>query len=123
MPASSAFEIVRQQLADPDAQWSLGTFGAIAEFMRDPDEPAEVQNTNRMCSVVTARGGIRLEDRAGLRPVAFETMTTQAWSQRVAFCLPEGESAMNRRAAVAARWSVDHPMSWTVAVRDDGTPT
>ena len=36
----------------------------------------------------------------GLRPVAFETITTQGWSQRVAFCLPEAESAMSRRAAL-----------------------
>ena len=48
-------------------------------------------------SVVTPRGGIRLEARPNLRPIAFETITTQAWSQRVAFCLPETESAMSRR--------------------------
>ena len=39
---ASAFELIEAQLADPDAQWSLGTFGAIAEFMRDADEPAEI---------------------------------------------------------------------------------
>ncbi len=49
---------------------------------------------------MTARGGIRLEARPNLRPIAFETITTQAWSQRVAFCLPEAESAMNRRAVL-----------------------
>ena len=95
---ADVFELISTQLADAQAQWSLGTFGAIAEFMRDPDEPAEIVQTERAMSVVTPRGGIRLEARPGLRPIAFETITTTSWSQRVAFCLPDAESAMNRRA-------------------------
>ena len=94
------FELLFGQLADPHAQWSLGTFGAIAEFMRDPDEPAEIAGDETSLSVVTPRGGIRLVARPNLRPVAFETITTQSWSQRVAFCLPAAESAMNRRAVL-----------------------
>ena len=96
----TALDIITHQLADPDAQWSLGTFGAIAEFMREPDEPAGVVRNEASISLVTARGGIRIEFRPDLRPVAFETITTQAWSQRVAFCLPEAESAMGRRAVL-----------------------
>src|SRR4051794_21388384 len=94
---ASAFELIVDQLADPHAQWSLGTFGAIAEFMRDPDEPANIAQDETSMSVVTPRGGIRLVARPNLRPIAFETITTQAWSQRVAFCLPAADSAMNRR--------------------------
>ena len=94
---ASAFELIADQLADPEAQWSLGTFGAIAEFMRDADEPAEVVREEPVAAVVTPRGGIRLEVRPGLRPIAFETVTTQSWSQRVAFCLSERESTTSRR--------------------------
>jgi len=97
MPQYAPFDLVADQLADPQAQWSLGTFGAIAEFMRDADEQAEVVRGELSASVVTPRGGIRLLARPDIRPVAFETITTQAWSQRVAFCLPEPASAMNRR--------------------------
>src|SRR5436190_1353833 len=98
MPAAaSAFELITAQLEDPQAQWSLGTFGAIAEFMRDADEPAEILRDETSMSVTTPRGGIRLDARPDLRPVAFETVTTQGWSQRVAFCLAEADSAMNRR--------------------------
>lgn len=97
---ASAFDLIADQLADPHAQWSLGTFGAVAEFLRDPDEPAEMARDETSMSVVTPRGGIRLEARPNLRPIAFETITTQAWSQRVAFCLPEAESAMSRRAVL-----------------------
>lgn len=98
---ASAFDLIADQLADPNAQWSLGTSGAIAEFMRDADEPAEIASSETAMSVVTSRGGIALIARPDLRPIAFETITTQAWSQRVAFCLPEADSAMNRRAALS----------------------
>jgi hypothetical protein len=96
----TAFDIIGRQIDDAQAQWSLGTFGAIAEFMRDADEPAEIDRTEQSIAVSTGRGGLRLEAIEGLRPIAFETITTQAWSQRVAFCLPEGACAMNRRAAL-----------------------
>jgi hypothetical protein len=98
--AANAFELITAQLDDPNAQWSLGTFGAIAEFMRDADEPAEIARDDTSISIVTPRGGVRLDARPDLRPVAFETVTTQGWSQRVAFCLAEADSAMNRRAAL-----------------------
>jgi len=97
---ASAFELIEAQIADPDAQWSLGTFGAIAEFMRDAAEPAEIDHAEQSFSVVTPRGGLRIEARPDLRPVAFETITTSAWSQRVAFCLPETASAMSQRVAL-----------------------
>src|SRR4051812_20570195 len=97
---ASAFELMSEQLADPEAQWSLGTFGAIAEFMRDADEPTEIARADQSISVVTPRGGIRLEALPALRPLAFETVTTSSWSQRVAFCLPEAAARMNRRGAL-----------------------
>src|SRR3954452_15598240 len=95
-----AFDLITEQLADPEAQWSLGTFGAIAEFMRDADEPAEILHSEISCAVVTPRGGVRLLAHPELRPIAFETVTTQAWSQRVAFCLPQAASAMSQRSAL-----------------------
>ena len=36
-------ELIAEQIADPDEPWSLGTFGAIAEFMRDANKPAEIE--------------------------------------------------------------------------------
>src|ERR1044072_6932982 len=98
MASASAFELIADQLADPEAQWSLGTFGAIAEFARDADEPVEIVREEPMAAGLTPRGGIRRHALAGWKPVAFETVTTQGWSQRVAFCLPERESRMSRRA-------------------------
>jgi hypothetical protein len=97
---AGAFDLIAGELADAEAQWSLGTFGAIAEFSRDADEPADIQHGEMSCAVVTPRGGIRLLAHPDLRPVAFETIATQGWSQRVAFCLPEKASAMSGRAVL-----------------------
>jgi hypothetical protein len=97
---ASIFDFIAEQIEAPEAQWSLGTFGAIAEFSRDADEPVEIARTETAVSAVTARGGIRIDLRADLRPVAFETITTQAWSQRVALCLPERVAAMGQRIAL-----------------------
>ena len=95
MPDGSAlFELLADALADAEAQWSIGTFGAIAEFSRAPDEPVALGRTGTALTAVTARGGIRLLAAEGLRPVAFETTTREAWSQRLALCLPEDQCAM-----------------------------
>lgn len=100
LDAPSLLDFTASQIDDADAQWSLGTFGAIAEFMRDPDEPVEMVRTETSVAAVTARGGIRIEARPDVRLVAFETITTQAWSQRVAFCLAERGAAMGQRSAL-----------------------
>ena len=39
MTAAAAIDLLQREIANPDTQWSLGTFGAIAEFSRDRDEP------------------------------------------------------------------------------------
>ena len=37
--AANAIDLLHRGIANPDTQWSLGTFGAIAEFSRDRGEP------------------------------------------------------------------------------------
>ena len=93
-------DVVAGQLADPDSHWGLGTFGAIAEFVRDQGEPVSLNLSGAPSSVVTARGGIRIQRLVGARAIAFETATGASWNQHVALCLREGEAAMNRRAVL-----------------------
>ena len=52
---SAASDLVRREIANPDTQWSLGTFGAIAEFARDPDEPVSLLQSDDTVSAITAR--------------------------------------------------------------------
>jgi len=94
---SAASDLVRREIANPDTQWSLGTFGAIAEFSRDAEEPAKLDGGPAALSVVTARGGIRIVPMDGMRLFAFETTTKESWSPRVAICLLADRCAMNRR--------------------------
>ena len=84
-------------MADAETQWSLGTFGAIAEFARDADEPVALSRGMTSLSAVTERGGIRIELRADMRPFAFETTTKDSWNHRIALCLPESDCAMSGR--------------------------
>jgi len=80
--------LLRDQLADPQTGWSLGTFGALAEFTRDPGEPAVLTNDARAMAVVTVRGGIRLDRRPDIRLLASEVALEESWNHRIAICLP-----------------------------------
>jgi hypothetical protein len=100
-PASD-LEFLAAQMADPEASWSLGTFGAIAEFARGPDEPVDLLGDGAWLRAVTARGGIGIEVRQDVRLLASETATRESWSQRVALCLPQHACAMSGRTVLTA---------------------
>jgi len=90
-------DFLADQLADTEAGWSVGTFGAIAEFTRDPEEQADLDRTRDGISIATDRGALRIVPHPGLRLIASESPTSESWSHRVALCLPEESSAMSRR--------------------------
>jgi hypothetical protein len=81
-PPSAAIELLHEQIADADTQWSLGTFGGIAEFSRDRDESVTLTQSATGAAAVTARGGIALGLSENCRPFAFECITKTSWSQR-----------------------------------------
>lgn len=82
----------------PGTGWSMGTFGATADFRHDPGEAAEAAPFLR----VTARGGIRIESLAGVIPVAWEIPLARPgrWGHGVALCLPEDAVQGARRTAL-----------------------
>lgn len=96
---SETFDLLVNHVLDPGSSWSVGSFGAIAEFMRDADEDVDIRRSDDAISAATGRGGIRLMAWPGLRPVAYETATAKSasWSQAVAVCLPQAECAMAGR--------------------------
>ena len=98
--AMSPAECLGAHMTDAETQWSLGTFGAIAEFARDPDESVELGHSPAALSAVTGRGGIRFTPTADMQLFAFETTTKESWSPRIAICLPQDRCAMNRRAVL-----------------------
>ena len=94
-------EVLAVHLDEPSTAWSVGTFGAIAEFMREPDEPVVIARTGDAISAATGRGALRIEPVADVRLVASEGATRDSWSQRVALCLPADRCDMSRRGALA----------------------
>jgi hypothetical protein len=92
-----SFELLAAQIADHETSWSLGTFGAIAEFTRDPDEPVALLRSDASLSAVTARGGIRIAARTGARLFASETTTRDSWNHRISLCLHGTTCEMNQR--------------------------
>jgi Family of unknown function (DUF6925) len=94
---AKVLDFVAEQLADPETAWSIGSFGAIAEFMRDAGEPVKIGSDKTEVSALTAKGGLRILAQPQLRPFASESLTTQSWSQRIALCLPEEIAAMHQR--------------------------
>lgn len=95
-------DLLAAHLHDAESSWSCGSFGAIAEFIRVPDE-AVVLDTEAGLSACTERGAIRIDPTwPGLRPLAYELTSNhpRAWQQGVALCLPEDDCAMHGRRVV-----------------------
>ncbi|PXW66817.1 hypothetical protein [Methylobacterium sp. B4] len=100
LPTSSEIEaLLRSALADPDTTWSLGSFGALAEFVRDANEPSRALPDERI-GLATDRGALALTLAPGLRPVAYETGFSGGYNHAVALCLPEADCAMAGRTQV-----------------------
>lgn len=99
--ATEIADFLADQLADTETAWSVGTFGALAEFTRDADEAATLNRDGSMISAATARGALRIDAHPALRPIASESLTKESWSHRVALCLPREACAMSRRTALA----------------------
>ncbi|WP_457588098.1 DUF6925 family protein [Ensifer canadensis] len=96
-------DMLRTHLKDPEAGWSMGTFGAIAEFHQDPGETLAVDTPDLFCRA-TERGGVRIDPSrlADIVPVTYEALSPRAhrWSHAVALCLPEGDARREARAVL-----------------------
>ncbi len=93
-------DLIVQHIYDPSSSWMCGRFGAVAEFHRDPEEPASI-SAEPCVEAVTERGAIRIETLEELRPVAYETIGRgMRWGQGIALCLPETLARMPGRTVV-----------------------
>lgn len=95
-------EWTTRSLGDPGAQWSAGTYGAIAEFSREPAEPTKILCTQFGGEASTARGAVRVELRKEVRAIAYETTAKNRdqWGQAIALCLPAQDCTLGRRTTV-----------------------
>jgi hypothetical protein len=101
MDTAGLSEILRRYARDSAASWSCGSFGAIAEFVRAPDEPAAISADEKI-AVVTGRGALGLDPTAEFRPIAYELPSRhpEAWQHGLALCLPVESPDMTRRKAL-----------------------
>jgi len=67
-------ELLSGHLRSATCGWSIGAYGAIAEFHRDAPEPAEIDGLR----VVTARGAIALDPPPGCRAFGDERVIVLA---------------------------------------------
>src|SRR5687768_5394411 len=95
MTIDNLSEFLRVQLADCETHWSIGTFGALAEFTRSPQEVVEISRSG--LAVITDRGGVRFSPPPETRLVASESVTRENWSHRVALCLRDASGTMAGR--------------------------
>jgi hypothetical protein len=91
-------ELVDQHLDDARSGWSMGAPGAIAEFVRTPDE-AFARGPG---SIVTDRGGIRITPAPGCVAIAYETPAGphDHWNHAVALCPPTGAAQRAGRTVI-----------------------
>jgi len=103
MSENAMHRLIADHLGDWQAGWSMGVFGALAEFHQDAGEPVTLDDRDRLTRAI-ARGAIRfdtaLADR--LEPVAYETLSPKPhrWSHAVALCLPAHDAACARRSVL-----------------------
>lgn len=90
-------DILTGALGDPGTGWSMGSFGAIAEFHHVAGDPAPELPGG--CAMVSVRGGMRLDDPASIRPIPWETLSPRPhrWQQGVSLCLEADRAPMSRR--------------------------
>lgn len=96
--------ILAAHMADWRSGWSMGSFGAVCEFMWDEGEAALETAGHSSFERATARGGIRLESTIldSIIPVAYELPSpkTHRWSHALALCLPRDRVTASRRAVL-----------------------
>jgi hypothetical protein len=90
--------LVAGHLRSATSSWSIGAFGAIAEFHRGPLEAVAFSGL----SAVTERGAIALRPDVRCRAVAYETLSarTGLWLHGIALCLAAPDARMDVHTAI-----------------------
>jgi hypothetical protein len=92
-------EIVYWHMKNPATTWSIGSFGAIAEFHMDPDETMKRSRSPSGGTILSERGAIRIDLPECVQPAPYEILQRgkHRWLHGVNFCVPESAGAMAGR--------------------------
>lgn len=93
--------VLQAQLTDTSCSFSVGAFGAVAEFFRREDEQHSVDSKEPL-TVSTERGAIRICLHDDILPVAYETLSSRKnfWLHGLALCLPSVHGKSSGRSSV-----------------------
>jgi hypothetical protein len=93
-------QVLAEHLASSASAFSIGSLGAIAEYVRDAGEAT--RGSAEDLDLATPRGAIRLKLLDGIVPLAYETISARpgCWQQGVLFCLPSEAGASRGRTVV-----------------------
>ncbi|MET0371746.1 MAG: hypothetical protein ABW039_10260 [Sphingobium sp.] len=88
MMEAADFDMIADLAIDPSNGWSIGSFGAIGEFVRDADEPANIRREPARLEIVTSRGGMRIALAEPLTAIAWDSLSAdgESWGHSLAFC-------------------------------------
>ena len=94
---NSVYRVLEEAIEDVATGWSLGTFGALAEFHRQHSDRASISSDVDGWSVVTALGGLRANRHRGVRLLPYEGLSKleTAWTHGVMVCIPNDQAQMN----------------------------
>ncbi|MGU3494283.1 DUF6925 family protein [Xanthobacteraceae bacterium A53D] len=100
--AAGLLDAAELQARDVTTGWSLGVFGAVAEFVRIPDEPVRILRGETHLEVATGRGALRLVARDGVSIVDYTTPSRlpERRLRGIALCLPQADARLNASAAL-----------------------
>ena len=100
-------QVLAEHLGSPASAFSIGSLGAIAEYVRDAGETT--RGSPEDLGLATLRGAIRLKVLDGIVPLAYETISARpgCWQQGVLFCLPV-EIGAGRGRTVVTPLGPDH---------------
>ena len=98
-------DLLANAVDDARHGWSVGIFGAIGEFIRDPDEAVHRRSGDGVLEIASDRGAMRLKPRQDVKVIAYDTLGSdgETWGQSVAFCLPKPENIEQAWCAGSAR--------------------
>jgi len=94
MPIYRMAALIGDLAEDCRLGWSIGCFGAIAEFSWSPEEPAELRRCADRIEIATNRGAMRIV-YAEFQPLAWDTLSPdgKGWGHVLRFCLPRVPAA------------------------------
>lgn len=92
---TATFDLIADLALDPGHGWSIGSFGAIGEFVRDADEPASIRREAASIEIVTPRGAMRIAPQIPLTPIAWDSLSSdgESWGHQLAFCCTRPQTA------------------------------